>query len=161
MGDLDITLVAPDNSTVVLSKSAGTAPATSPTGAAFGTNCGSYAVFSDLGATSIVVQVSPPAIVGTFRPYSPLAAFNGKSPNGTWKLRLQDFGPADVGSFQCGVLSVKPLVGPSLDLNADSATDLRDLLFFAKNYGTLTSSCDLNSDGTVNDADLTILLAGL
>jgi len=66
-----------------------------------------------------------------------------------------------VGSFQCGILSVKPLVGPSLDLNADGATDLRDLLFFAKNYGTATPSCDLNSDGTVNDADLTILLAGL
>ncbi len=161
VGDLDITLVAPDNSTVILSKNAGTAPTNSPTGAAFGTSCGTYTVFSDLGATSISTQVSPPAIVGTFRPAFPLEAFTGKSPNGTWKLRMQDFGPVDVGSFQCGILSVKPLVGISLDLNADSVTDLRDLLFFAKYFGSTNAACDLNGDGTVNDADLTILLAGL
>ncbi len=161
VGDLDITLVAPDNSTVVLSKNSGNAPTTSPTGAAFGTACGTYLTLSDLGTATIDTQVTPPAIVGTFRPHSALDAFNGKNPNGTWKLRLQDFGPSDVGSFRCGVLSVKPFLGPSLDLNADGVTDLRDLLFFAKYHGTANTTCDLNSDGTVNDADLTILLAGL
>ena len=48
-----------------------------------------------------------------------------------------------------------------LDLNADGVADLRDLLFFAKYYGTATASCDLNGDGLVNDADLSLLLAGL
>ncbi len=164
VSDLVITLVAPDGSSVILSDNAGgPSGGVSTTGAAFGSTCGNYLVFSDLGAASIDTQLAATGapVVGTFRPSFPLDSFNGKNPNGTWKLRLQDFGPVDVGSFQCGVLSVKPLVGPSLDLNADGATDLRDLLFFAKNYGTATLSCDLNSDGTVNDADLTILLAGL
>jgi len=49
----------------------------------------------------------------------------------------------------------------SLDLNGDGVTDLRDLLFFAKSYGTATASCDLNGDGLVNDTDLSLLLAGL
>ncbi len=164
VSDLVITLIAPDGTSVILSNNAGgPSGGVSTTGAAYGSNCGTYLVFSDFGAASISTQLSATGapVVGTFRPSFPLASFNGKSPNGTWKLRFQDFGPADVGTFNCGVLSVKPFVGPSLDLNADGATDLRDLLFFAKNYGTATISCDLNSDGTVNDADLTILLAGL
>lgn len=162
VGDLVISLVAPDNTSVILSDQAGSSgTATSPTGAAFGTSCGSYLVFSDLGASSIAGQVSPPAIVGTFRPSFPLNAFNGKAPNGTWKIRFQDFGPGDTGSFQCGALTVKPLVGIPLDLNGDGATDLRDLLFFAKYYGTANATCDLNNSGLVDDTDLNILLAGL
>lgn len=161
VGDLVVSLVAPDGTSVALSNMAGSGGSVSATGAAFGTSCGSYVVFSDLGATSINGQVSPPAIVGTFRPSFPLDAFNGKAPNGTWKLRFQDFGPGDTGNFQCGILSVKPLVGVSLELNGDGTTDLRDLLFFSKFYGTTNATCDLNSDGTVNDTDLTTLLAGL
>jgi len=152
--------VAPDNTTVILSN--GASSNASPTGAAFGTTCGNYLVFSDLGSASIDVQVAPPAIVGTYRPSSPLEAFNGKSPNGTWKLRFQDFGPGDTGSYQCGILSVKPFAsGPSLDLNGDGVVSPLDLLTFAKYYGTTNVTCDLNSDGTVSDADLTLLLAGL
>jgi len=49
----------------------------------------------------------------------------------------------------------------SLDLNGDGVADLRDLLFFAKYYGTANAACDLNGDGTVDDQDLAILLAGL
>ena len=162
VGDLVVTLVAPDSSTVILSSNAGTGSGVATNTAAFGTSCGSYVTFSDLGATSINGATSPPAIVGTFRPSYPLDAFNGKAPNGTWKLRIQDVGAADVGTFQCGTLSVKPFAsGPSLDVNADGVVDLRDLLFLSKNYGLTTVSCDLNTDGTVNDGDLTLLLAGL
>ena len=49
----------------------------------------------------------------------------------------------------------------SRDLNGYGATDLRNLLFFAKYYGTSNTACDLNGDGIVNDADLTLLLNGL
>jgi hypothetical protein len=49
----------------------------------------------------------------------------------------------------------------SLDLNGDGVADLRDLLFFAKYYGTANAACDLNGDGTVDDQDLAILQAGL
>ena len=162
VGDLVVSLIAPDNTTVILSNNAGSSgPTGSPTEAAFGTSCGNYVVFSDLGGSSIAGQVSPPAIVGTFRPSFALDAFNGKAPNGTWKTRFQDFGLVDTGSFQCGVLTVKPLVGVSLDLNGDGSGDLRDLLFFAKYYGTANATCDLNGTGTVDDRDLNLILAGL
>jgi hypothetical protein len=62
-------------------------------------------------------------------------------------------------SFGRGVWEIKT-VG-TLDLNADGVVDLRDLLFFAKYYGTTNAICDLNGDGTVDDQDLAILLAGL
>jgi hypothetical protein len=82
--------------------------------------------------------------------------------NGIWKLHIQDTGPQDTGTFNCGVLSVKPFVsGPSLDLNGDGVVDLLDLLSLSKNWGLATASCDLNGDGAVNDLDLSLLLAGL
>jgi hypothetical protein len=49
----------------------------------------------------------------------------------------------------------------SLDLNGDGVVDGRDLLFFAKYYGTANTTCDLNGDGLVDDGDLALLLAGL
>ncbi|MEI6592594.1 MAG: proprotein convertase P-domain-containing protein [Holophagaceae bacterium] len=123
VGDLVITLVAPDNSTVIVSNGAGAGSGAASNTAAFGSSCGTYAVLSDLGSASIDAQSSPPAIVGTFRPSFPLTAFNGKSPNGTWKLRFQDFGVADTGSFVCGILSIKPfLSGPSITLAPTTAT---------------------------------------
>ncbi|HLP30198.1 MAG TPA: proprotein convertase P-domain-containing protein, partial [Geothrix sp.] len=162
VGDLDITLVAPDASTVTLAHAINGGNAGSAGGSALGTSCGTYATFSDLGTVSIQTQTSGNLpLTGIYIPYQALDRFNGKSPNGTWKLRIQDFGPVDTGTFNCGVLTVKPLAGQSLDLNADGTTDLRDLLYFSKFYGTTTATCDLNSDGTVNDADLALLLAGL
>ena len=123
VGDLVITLVAPDNSTVIVSNGAGAGSGLASNTAAFGSSCGTYAVLSDLGIASIDAQSSPPAIVGTFRPSFPLTAFNGKSPNGTWKLRFQDVGVADTGSFVCGILSIKPfLSGPSITLAPTTAT---------------------------------------
>jgi subtilisin-like proprotein convertase family protein len=164
VGDLIVSLVHPDGTSVVISNNAGSATSLTAPGAAFGSACGTYLIFSDLGAASIDTQVAQNGapIVGTFRPSFPLSAFNGKVLNGTWKLRIQDVGPGDTGNYQCGVLSVKPFqTGPSLDVNGDGTLDLRDLLFLSKNYGLSTATCDLNSDGTVDDLDLTILLNGL
>jgi len=47
------------------------------------------------------------------------------------------------------------------DLNGDGTVDQRDLLFFAKYYGTTNATCDLNGDNTVDDQDLALLLGGL
>ena len=49
----------------------------------------------------------------------------------------------------------------SRDVDANGTVDLLDLLFFAKQYGTANAACDLNGDGTVNDSDLDLLIAGL
>ena len=47
------------------------------------------------------------------------------------------------------------------DLSGDTAVDVLDLAYIARVYGTNDTAADLNGDGTVNDADLDILLAGL
>ena len=43
---------------------------------------------------------------GSFRPESPLSAFNGKSVNGTWKLRVTDTAALDVGTIGCVQLEI-------------------------------------------------------
>jgi subtilisin-like proprotein convertase family protein len=171
LGDLEFTLMAPDSSSVVLASAinGGNIGKTDGTSPAFGTSCGNYTVFSDLGTTSIQAQTSANLpLVGTFRPSGALAAFNGKSANGTWKLLIKDVGPEDIGAFQCGVLSVKPFLtssGPSFNMNGDSATDVYDLLEFLKLYGSTApadlAKADFNTDGQINDADLTALLNAL
>jgi hypothetical protein len=37
---------------------------------------------------------------GTFKPYSPLAAFNGEDGNGTWILNISDRAYTDVGNVR-------------------------------------------------------------
>jgi subtilisin-like proprotein convertase family protein len=169
VSDLVITLIAPNNTSVILSNNGGgPGGSTSTNGAAFGSSCSNYLVFTDLGSTSIgsaTVGLSTP-LTGSYQPSFPLTAFNGLTAavaNGTWKLRIQDTGPGDTGSFQCGSLSVKPFAAAaaSLDVNGDGVVDLQDLLFFAKYYGTTTASCLFSGDSTVSDADLALLLAGL
>jgi len=48
----------------------------------------------------------------------------------------------------------------SLDFNTDLAVNVLDLAFLAGKYGTSNATCDLNGDGTVNEADITLWLAG-
>ena len=66
-----------------------------------------------------------------------------------------------IGTYGRGVWELQPSSVKSRDLNLDGVVDLRDLLSLAKYYGTTNATCDLNSDGAVNDLDLIILLAGL
>jgi len=49
----------------------------------------------------------------------------------------------------------------SVDLNGDGVVDLRDLLFFAKHYGSANATCDLDGSGMVDDGDLALLLPKL
>jgi hypothetical protein len=73
VSDLVITLVAPDGSSVILSDNAGgPSGGVSTTGAAFGSTCGNYLVFSDLGAASIDTQLAATGapVVGTSAPPS-------------------------------------------------------------------------------------------
>lgn len=95
--DLDISLVGPDNTTVPLVEDRG-----GIAGKNFGTSCANRTVLDD-AATTAVGSGSPP-FAGTFRPESPLQAFNGKSgaaANGVWKLRIKDDAGSDVGALQC------------------------------------------------------------
>jgi subtilisin-like proprotein convertase family protein len=122
-GDLIISLISPDGTLVTLSNRRGSS------GDNFGAACSPQSLrttFDDAAATAISTGAAP--FVGTFRPESPLTAFNGKSDaqvNGTWTLRIQDTATLDVGTFQCASLFVSPTVCsdgggmPTVDAGAD------------------------------------------
>ncbi len=60
--------------------------------------------FSDQASTGISSGAAP--FSGTYRPKNALADFNGKSANGTWKLRVADTVSGNTGTLQSWSLSV-------------------------------------------------------
>jgi hypothetical protein len=75
-------------------------------------------VFDDEAATSITAGAAP--FSGSFRPEGSLATLDGKTANGTWRLRVADDANIDTGTLQawsatlCG--SVKATAGDYSDL---------------------------------------------
>ena len=65
----------------------------------------------DDSASTIIYQGNPP-YTGTFRPYSPLAAFNGEDPNGVWTLVVINAflasGDAALMSWSLNVTATEP-----------------------------------------------------
>jgi subtilisin-like proprotein convertase family protein len=101
-GDLVITLIAPDGTTVPLATNRGGGGDNFGSGA---TSCsGTFTTFDDSAATAISSGIAP--FNGSFRPESPLAALSGHDMNGTWKLRFSDTGLADVGTLFCAQLEI-------------------------------------------------------
>src|SRR6202040_3034380 len=108
-GDLQISLIAPDNTTVVLFNQ-------EP--AAFGGNPGNPGlgpITFDDAATATLASGSPP-YPGTFQPETPLSAFQGLSAataNGAlgWRLQIQDLFPGtpgtDVGQLVSWSMTIK------------------------------------------------------
>jgi uncharacterized repeat protein (TIGR01451 family) len=103
-GDIALSLIGPDGTTIALSQNLG------GSGDNYGTNCpadGNDTIFDD-AAANLVSSASAP-FVGTFKPQQALAAFAGKSGdaiNGTWKLRVVDNASGDVGTIQCWSLTL-------------------------------------------------------
>jgi len=171
VGDLTITLLSPDGTpTILATKIGGGASGLSNTlGKALGSSCGTPTVISDAGTKAIQTAVSTDLpLVGTWVPYQAMAAFRGKNPNGTWTLQLKDNGTGDQGTFRCGSLTVTPFAAataPSFDVNGDGTVDGYDLLAFLKSYGSTAdadlSKADFNTDGQINDTDLTAILGAL
>ncbi len=104
-GDVTLALIAPDNTTVTLS-----AQRSNPNdgGDNYGTgnnDCsGTPTIFDDAAANSISTGVPP--FAGTFKPETPLAAMNGISVAGTWKLRVSDAAALDTGTVGCVTLEI-------------------------------------------------------
>jgi subtilisin-like proprotein convertase family protein len=110
--DLVISLVAPDNTTVVLSQMEG------GSGDNFGTSCSNRTLFDDAATTAISAGIAP--FTGSFKPEMPLSAFIGKTGsavNGTWTLKIQDTASGDTGNLMCWGLQISPFTcgGVSLD----------------------------------------------
>jgi subtilisin-like proprotein convertase family protein len=101
-GDLVLSLIAPDGTSVALSNNRGSSGDNFGTGA---NNCsGTPTVFDDSATNTIASGVAP--FAASFKPDSPLSALNGKEMNGTWKLRVADTGAADVGTLGCVQLQI-------------------------------------------------------
>ena len=103
VGDLKITLTSPSGTSVVL--------ANRPGGTGNSGNNFCQTVLDDSGATSIQnIAVAGAPYTGTFQPASPLAAFNGEDPNGTWVLNVSDNAFLDTGSVRAFTLTVDGFV---------------------------------------------------
>lgn len=101
-GDLEIRLIAPDGTAVLLSDNRGGGGDNFGTGA---NDCsGTLTVFDDGAASAISAGTAP--FAGSFRPEQPLSGFNGKNPQGTWKLRVTDTASLDVGTVGCVQLEI-------------------------------------------------------
>lgn len=90
VGDLAMTLVAPNGTSVPLFNAPG------------GPNDNGHnfcqTTIEDAATASIQsVTAANAPFTGTFKPMSPLSAFNGVDPSGTWKLHVSDSYPADPG----------------------------------------------------------------
>jgi subtilisin-like proprotein convertase family protein len=103
VGDLDISLIAPDGTTIDLSSDNG------GTSDDYGTSEADVdrTFFVDTGASSITA--GNPPFRGTFRPEQPLALLRGKSGaavNGTWRLRINDDTAGSVGTLRAWMLNL-------------------------------------------------------
>jgi len=105
--NLDISLIAPDGTTIDLSSDNG------GTLDDYGTSCldAGRTTFSDAAAVAITAGTAP--FVGTFQPESPLSVLRGKSGidvNGTWRLRIADDTAGGVGTLHCWSLIIFPTI---------------------------------------------------
>ena len=85
-GDLLLTLVAPSGQRVQVFNRHGGG----------GDNIITY--LNDETATSI--SAGTPPYSGSFKPFQPLSAFDGGTPNGTWRLEVADLAGGDVGTLR-------------------------------------------------------------
>jgi subtilisin-like proprotein convertase family protein len=87
ISDIRLTLIGPDNTSVILANQVGGS----------GDNM-TNTVFSDTASEGI--SSGTPPFTGTFRPTAPLSAFVGKSINGNWRLVVADVAQDDGGTFE-------------------------------------------------------------
>ncbi|MEZ6089232.1 MAG: LamG-like jellyroll fold domain-containing protein [Pirellulaceae bacterium] len=91
--DVEMTLIHPDGTEVVL-------VADGPKGSDYGTKVTNGPVpvnFSDVATTSILSGTAPFLSPSIHRPQEPLGVLRGKSPNGTWRLKVRDDADGDGG----------------------------------------------------------------
>jgi subtilisin-like proprotein convertase family protein len=95
--DLELRLVAPDQTEVPLAIRRGSSGDNYGTG---NNDCtGSFTVFDD--AASTFISAGTPPFAGTFIPEASLGLVNGKRTKGAWKLRVADTSALDVGTVGC------------------------------------------------------------
>jgi hypothetical protein len=96
IGDLEVTLVAPDGTRVLLIDRLG-----STRGGCSGNNFCQLTL--DDGATTLLSSVTDSfagPLTGNYRPQAALSVLNGRAPNGTWRLEIRDFRRAGIGTLR-------------------------------------------------------------
>lgn len=96
-GDLQLELISPDGTIVMLSDGNGGSGDNYGSGA---NDCsGTHTIFDDSAAT--VITGGTPPYAGTFRPETPLSAMVGDNVTGGWILRITDTAALDTGTVGC------------------------------------------------------------
>jgi subtilisin-like proprotein convertase family protein len=101
VNDLQLNLISPDStSVVVINRTDG------------GGNNFCQTVLDDEGGGAPIqgVATASAPFTGNFTPNSPLAAFQGVAPNGTWQLEAQDFFVGDTGNIRSFSVIITPAV---------------------------------------------------
>jgi subtilisin family serine protease/subtilisin-like proprotein convertase family protein len=111
VSDLDITLIAPDSTEIVLASGVG----------ANGDNF-TNTIFDDSATISIVAGNAP--FTGTFRPAQPLSNFNGLSLDGTWTLKIDDLFFDDFGTLLDWSMEILRDLAVTSDANGWAPLDL-------------------------------------
>ncbi len=112
-GDLTLSLIGPDGTTVLLSNRRGSS----------GDNF-TNTVFDDQATTPIASGTAP--FTGSFKPDALLSAFNGKAPAGTWTLKAVDSASTDVGTivgFELQLSYPPQACGPAIAYLSSTKTD--------------------------------------
>lgn len=96
IGDLEVVLVAPDGTRVLLIDRLG-----STRGGCGGNNFCQLTL--DDGATALLSSVTDSftgPLTGNYKPQAALSVLNGRVPNGTWRMEIRDFRRAGIGSLR-------------------------------------------------------------
>ena len=118
LSDLEVRLLAPDGTSVT---------AISLVGGSGNNFCQTLLDDESAGGSIQTTGVAP--YTGSFKPRSPLTAFDGKNTAGTWTLQAQDFAVADTGTIRAFSIGVTPTVcnappaAPVASINDVSVTE--------------------------------------
>jgi subtilisin-like proprotein convertase family protein len=166
VGDLRITLRAPDGTSVTILDRPGLA---NPPSFAFPGphGCGGDdidAVFTDAAAGAAQETCSAtavPVLAGPLRPAEPLAEFAGLPASGVWTLTIADLGPTDSGEFTRACLRIGTTAACPADLDAPfGVLNFFDLSAYLALYSAQDPRADLAvPNGVFNFFDVSAYLA--
>ena len=97
VGDLIISLISPDGTTIRLTNRNGS----------WGENFTNTVFDDDASASITSISASDAPFTGTYRPVDPLSTFNTEDPNGTWTLSITDGWGGDSGTFHSVSITIE------------------------------------------------------